>query len=71
MIEQDINNTNVFSISESIIRDADPSHGSIQKLICTEIQIYWYLQENKIHKALIDKSTIYSGDSRMQQEATR
>ena len=54
------NNTNVFSISESIIRDADPSHGSIQKLYAQNTNLL-VLQENKIHKALIDKSTIYSG----------
>jgi len=54
------NNTNVFSISESIIRDADPSHGSIQKLYAENTNLL-VLQENKVHKALIDKSTIYSG----------
>ncbi len=56
-----VNNTNVFSISESIIRDADPSHGSIQKLYAQNTNLL-VLQENKVHKALIDKNTIYSGD---------
>jgi hypothetical protein len=54
------NNTNVFSISENIIKDADPTHGSIQKLYSENTNLL-ILQENKVHYALINKSTIYSG----------
>ena len=55
------NNTNVFSISENIIKDADPTHGSIQKLYAENTNLL-ILQENKVHYALINKSTIYSGN---------
>jgi len=63
-----INNTNVFSISENIIKDADPVHGSIQKLFAEDTNLIVF-QENKVHKALINKNTIYSGEQGA-QEAT-
>ena len=63
-----INNTNVFSISESIIKDADPIHGSIQKLYAEDTNLL-VLQENKVHKALINKNTIYSGEQGAQETA--
>ncbi len=63
-----INNTNVFSISENIIKDADPTHGSIQKLFAEDTNLLVF-QENKVHKALINKNTIYSGEQGA-QEAT-
>tara|TARA_R110002020_G_scaffold406055_1_gene616092 strand:- start:1695 stop:3413 length:1719 start_codon:yes stop_codon:yes gene_type:complete len=63
-----INNTNVFSISENIIKDADPRHGSIQRLHAEDTNLTIF-QENKVNKALISKSTIYSGDQGA-QEAT-
>ena len=56
-----VNNTNVFSISENIIKDADPAHGSIQKLYSENTNLL-VLQENKVHYALVNKSTIYSGN---------
>ena len=55
------NNTNVFSISENIIKDADPLYGSIQKIYSENTNLVIF-QENKIHKALINKNTIYSGN---------
>lgn len=61
-----INNTNVFSISENIIKDAEPQHGSIQKLFAEDTNLLVF-QENKVHKALINKSTIYSGEQGAQE----
>ena len=55
-----INNTNVFSISENIIKDANPIHGSIQKIYAEDTNLI-VLQENKVHYALINKNTVYSG----------
>jgi len=54
-------NTNVFSISENIIKDADSMHGSIQKLFAEDTNLIVF-QENKVHKALINKNTIYTGE---------
>ena len=54
------NETNVFSISENIIRDANAKHGSIQKLFAGNTNLMVF-QENKVHNALINKSTVYSG----------
>ena len=61
-----VNNTNVFSISENIIKDTNPSHGSIQKLYTEDTNLIVF-QENKVHYALINKSTIYSGDQGAQE----
>ena len=61
-----INNTNVFSISENIIQDADPKHGSIQKIFAEDTNLIVF-QENKVNKALINKNTIYSGDQGAQE----
>jgi hypothetical protein len=55
------NETNVFSVSQAIIKDADPINGSIQKLYTEDTNLTVF-QENKISKALINKSTIYSGE---------
>ena len=63
-----INNTNVFSISENIIKDANPLHGSIQKLFAEDTNLLVF-QENKVHKALINKNTIYSGEQGAQEAA--
>ena len=56
-----VNNTNVFSISENIIKDANPHNGSIQKLYSEDTNLMIF-QENKVNKALINKNTIYSGE---------
>lgn len=55
------NETNVFSVGEAIIKDADPINGSIQKLYSEDTNLLIF-QENKVSKALINKTTIYSGD---------
>ena len=56
-----VNNTNVFSVSEAIIKDADPKYGSIQKIFAEDTNLLIF-QENKVHNALINKSTVYSGE---------
>lgn len=53
------NETNVFSIGESITKSVDPSYGSIQKLYTTDGNLL-IMQEDKVSRALIDKSAIYS-----------
>ena len=55
------NETNVFSVSQAITKDADPINGSIQKLYTEDTNLIVF-QENKVSKALINKSTIYSGE---------
>lgn len=57
----DYNATNVFSISDGIVRDADPVNGSIQKLYTEDTNLLMF-QENKVSRVLINKSTIYSGE---------
>ena len=53
------NDTNVFSIGESITRSLDPASGSIQKLYAEDTNLLVF-QENKVNRALIDKDTIYT-----------
>ncbi len=65
-----INNTNVFSVGENIIKDADAMYGSIQKLYAEDTNLLIF-QENKVHKALINKDTIYSGDQGAQEALGR
>jgi hypothetical protein len=55
------NRTNVFSVSENIVKDANPLDGSIQKLHAEDSNVIVF-QENKVSNLLINKSTIYSGD---------
>ena len=56
-----INNTNVFSVGEDIIKSADPANGSIQKLYAEDTDLI-ILQEDKVSRALIDKDAIYSAE---------
>ena len=56
-----INNTNVFSVGDSITKSTDPANGSIQKLYAEDTNLI-ILQEDKISKALIDKDAIYSAE---------
>jgi len=65
-----INNTNVFSVGENIVKDADAMYGSIQKLYAEDTNLLIF-QENKVHKALINKDTIYSGDQGAQEALGR
>jgi len=63
-----INQTNVFSVGTDITRSMDPSHGSIQLTYAEDTNlIVW--QENRIHRALIDKDTIYTTESGTQTQA--
>ena len=54
------NQTNVFSISDPLVKDLDPINGSIQRLYTenTNLNIF---QENKVSYTLISKNAIYSG----------
>ena len=63
-----INRTNVFSIGDNITKSIDPSFGSIQKLYSEDTNLIVF-QENKIHRALIDKDTIYTTESGTQTQA--
>ena len=56
-----INNTNQFSIGESITKAVDPANGSIQKLYAEDTNLIVF-QENKVSRALIDKDAIYSAE---------
>jgi len=60
------NRTNVFSISENIIKDANPLDGSIQRLYAEDSNVVVF-QENKVSNLLVDKSTIYSGEQGAQE----
>ena len=63
-----INRTNVFSVADSITKSIDPSFGAIQKLYAEDTNLIVF-QENKIHRALIDKDTIYTTESGTQTQA--
>lgn len=56
-----INNTNQFSVAEDITRGYDPANGTIQKLYAEDTNLIIF-QENKVLRALIDKSAIYSAE---------
>ena len=56
-----INNTNVFSVAESIIKSVSPANGSIQKLHAENTNLTIF-QELKVSRALIDKDAIYSAE---------
>jgi len=56
-----VNDTNVFSTGQDIIKSTDPANGSIQKLYAEDTNLIIF-QENKISRALIDKDAIYSAE---------
>lgn len=56
-----INQTNVFSVAEDIIKSTDPANGSIQKLYAEDTNLIIF-QEDKVSRALIDKDAIYSAE---------
>ena len=56
-----VNNTNQFSVGESITRSLDPVNGSIQKLFAEDTNLIVF-QESKVSRALIDKDAIYSAE---------
>ena len=55
------NDTNVFSVGESITRSLDPASGSIQKLYAEDTNLLVF-QENKVNRALIDKDVTYTSE---------
>ena len=56
-----INDTNVFSVGQNITKSADPANGSIQRLYAEDTNLI-ILQEQKISRALVYKSAIYSAE---------
>jgi hypothetical protein len=56
-----INNTNQFPVGNDIVRSADPSQGSIQRLYAEDTNLIIF-QERKVSRALIDKDAIYSAE---------
>ncbi len=56
-----INNTNQFSVAEDITKTVDPVYGTIQKLYAEDTNLIIF-QEDKVHRALIDKDAIYSAE---------
>lgn len=56
-----VNNTNQFSIGESITKAVDSVHGSIQKLYAEDTNLLIF-QENKVNGALIDKDAIFTAE---------
>lgn len=55
----DFNETNVFSVGESITKSVDPTYGSIQRIYTNDGNLMVF-QEDKVSRALINKSAIYS-----------
>ena len=64
-----LNNTNVFSVADSITRSTDPVNGSIQKLYAEDSNLVIF-QENKVSRALIDKDTIYTAEGGTQTQSS-
>ena len=56
-----VNDTNQFSIGESITKAVDSVYGSIQKLYAEDTNLLIF-QENKVHNALIDKDAIFTAE---------
>ena len=56
-----VNNTNQFSVGETITRSLDPANGSIQRLYAEDTNLIIF-QEDKVSKALIDKDAIYTAE---------
>jgi hypothetical protein len=56
-----VNETNQFSVAESITRAVDPKSGSIQKLYSEDTNLIIF-QEGKVNRALIDKDAIYTAE---------
>jgi len=56
-----VNNTNQFSIGESITKAVDSVYGSIQKLYAEDTNLLIF-QENKVNNALIDKDAIFTAE---------
>jgi len=55
------NESNVFSISEPIVKDLDPLFGSVQRFYAEDTNLFTF-QESKVNRILINKNALYSGD---------
>ncbi|MCP4325076.1 MAG: hypothetical protein GY787_25170 [Alteromonadales bacterium] len=64
-----VNDTNVFSVAESISKSLNPAYGNIQKLYAEDSNLVVF-QEHKINRALIDKDTIYTAEGGTQTQAS-
>ena len=53
------NETNVFSVGDAITKSVNPEYGSIQRLYTSDGNLVVF-QENKVSRALVNKSAIYS-----------
>jgi hypothetical protein len=56
-----VNNSNQFSVGESITKSVDPAEGSIQKLHAEDTNLI-ILQENQVNRAPINKDIIYNAE---------
>jgi hypothetical protein len=56
-----VNNTNQFSIAKEITKAVDINYGGIQKLFSEDTNLVIF-QEEKVHRALIDKDSIYTAE---------
>ena len=62
-----INQTNVFSVGQSITKGLDPISGTIQKTFAEDTNLIIF-QENKSSRLLIDKDTIYTTEGGTQTQ---
>ena len=62
-----INQTNVFSVGQSITKGLDPISGTIQKTFAEDTNLIVF-QENKTSRLLIDKDTIYTTEGGTQTQ---
>lgn len=63
-----VNDTNVFSVAEDLVRSADPQNGSVQRIYAEDTNLIVF-QEDKVSRALIDKDTIYTTEGGTQTQA--
>ena len=56
-----INDTNVFSVANDIVKSVDPVNGSIQRLYAEDTSLIIF-QQSKVSRAPIDKDLIYSAE---------
>ena len=63
-----VNDTNVFSVADDLVRSADPQNGTIQKIYAEDTNLIVF-QEDKVSRALIDKDTIYTTEGGTQTQA--
>ena len=63
-----VNDTNVFSVADDLVRSADPQNGTIQLTYAEDTNLIVF-QENKVSRALIDKDTIYTTEGGTQTQS--